>query len=402
MDLEFIQKLIEPADTKIVLLVLDGLGGVPMEPGGPTALEAARTPNLDSLAARAICGMHQAVAPGITPGSGPAHLALFGYDPITYEVGRGVLAALGIGFDLQAQDVAARGNFCTLDAEGRVTDRRAGRIPTEQNQALCALLRDEIALPGVECFIETVKEYRLLLVLRGEGLNWALDDTDPQEVGERPLEPRPLAPEARRTAELVGQFLNQARDILSEHHPANGILLRGFSKRPAWPQVGEVYGLRAAAIAAYPMYRGAAQLVGMQPLATGSTFPEELDTIETHWGDFDFFFAHVKPIDSAGEDGDFKRKVALIEETDAHIPRILALEPDVLIVTGDHSTPAALEQHSWHPVPALLWSRHCRADRVQEFGESACLAGGLGPRFPATDLLPLALANAGRLEKFGA
>jgi 2,3-bisphosphoglycerate-independent phosphoglycerate mutase len=257
-------------------------------------------------------------------------------------------------------------------------------------------------LPGAECFVEMVKEYRLLLVLRGEDLGGAVGDTDPQEVGERPLEPKALSPEAKRTAELVRQFLERAREILSDHDPANGVLLRGFSKRPVWPQVGDVYGLKAAAIAAYPMYRGVAQLVGMQVLETGAMVGEELATLEKHWNEFDFFFVHVKPIDSAGEDGEFERKVALIEEVDALIPRILGLGPDVVIVTGDHSTPSALKYHSWHPVPVLVWSRYCRADEVNVFGERTCMGGGLGPRIPATDLMPLALANAGRLRKFGA
>jgi 2,3-bisphosphoglycerate-independent phosphoglycerate mutase len=401
MDLDFIQRLIKPGETKIVLLVLDGIGGLPQEPRGLTELETAHTPNLDDLAARGICGLQQPVGPGITPGSGPGHLALFGYDPIKYQVGRGVLSALGIDFKLTPQDVAARGNFGTVDERGRVADRRAGRIPTEKNKELCALLR-EIELPDVELFIETVKEYRLLLVLRGEGLSGKVTDTDPQEIGEKPLEPKPLSPEAEETARLVREFLGQARELLADHHPANMVLLRGFSKRPHWPQVEDAFGLRTAAIAAYPMYRGVAQLVGMHVLETGDQVKEEFDLLEDRWNDFDFFFLHVKRIDSAGEDGDFDRKVALIEEVDAQVPRLLELEPDVLIVTGDHSTPSLLKYHSWHPVPVILWSRHCRADEVDQFGERACMAGGLGPRIPAVDLMPLALANALRLEKFGA
>jgi 2,3-bisphosphoglycerate-independent phosphoglycerate mutase len=394
--------LVEPAGAKIVLLVMDGLGGLPAKRGGLTELEAASTPNLDDLAARSICGLHQPVAPGITPGSGPSHLALFGYDPVEYQVGRGVLSALGIGFDLQSGDVAARGNFCTLDRGGLIVDRRAGRISTEKNQELCALLRSGIDLPGVEFFVETVKEYRLLLVLRGQGLGDKVADTDPQRVGVQPLAPEPLSSEAAKTASLVEEFLAQGREILKDRQPANGILLRGLSSRPDWPPVGYIYGLRAAAIAAYPMYRGVAQLVGMQVLETGPTVEEELDTLERYWNDFDFFFVHVKPVDSAGEDGDFDRKVGLIEETDALIPRILRLRPDVMIVTGDHSTPSAIKYHSWHPVPVLLWSGCCRADGVEVFGERACMTGGLGPRMPATDLMPLALANAGWLKKFGA
>lgn len=401
MDFEIIRELVEPADTKIVLMVLDGLGGLPSERGGATELEAAETPVLDRLATDGICGLHQPVAPGITPGSGPSHLALFGYDPLRYDVGRGVLSALGIDFDLKRNDVAARGNFCTLDDQGRVVDRRAGRIPTEMNRDLCERLR-EIELPGVELFVETVKEYRLLLVLRGEGLSGELADTDPQETGEQPLHPEPLSAEAEKTAGLVTEFLDQARRILTDHHPANMVLLRGFSKPPEWPSFEQVFGLRAAAIAAYPMYRGVAKLVGMDVLAGGPSVEEELQTLETHWDDYDYFFLHVKPTDSAGEDGDFGRKVQLIEEVDAQIPRLLKLEPDVLVVTGDHSTPSLLKYHSWHPVPVLLWSKYCRADSVNRFGERACMGGGLGPRIPAVDLMPLAMANALRLQKFGA
>jgi 2,3-bisphosphoglycerate-independent phosphoglycerate mutase len=401
MKLDFVKELIEPAETKIVLLVMDGLGGVPQEAGGPTELEAAKTPNLDSLAAQSICGLHQPVAPGITPGSGPSHLALFGYDPIEYQVGRGVLSALGIDFDLTFQDVAARGNFCTLDEDGRVADRRAGRISTEKNRQLCELLR-EIELLGVEIFVKPVKEYRFLLVLRGTGLSGDVSDTDPQDVGEEPVQPEAGAREAEATARLVRQFLDQAQEILADHHPANMVLLRGFSKRPSWPSMETVFGLRSAAIAAYPMYRGVAKLVGMQILDTGENVEEEFDVLEDHWDDFDFFFLHVKRIDSAGEDGDFERKVRLIEEADKLVPRMMALEPDVIIVTGDHSTPSLLRYHSWHPVPVLLHSKYCRPDGVAEFGERACLAGGLGPRIPASNLMPLALANARRLQKFGA
>jgi 2,3-bisphosphoglycerate-independent phosphoglycerate mutase len=393
--------LIEPGNTKIVLLVLDGLGGLSLEPNGQTELEAAHTPNLDELAARGICGLHQPVGPGITPGSGPSHLALFGYDPVEYQVGRGVLAALGIGFDLVPQDVAARGNFCTLDQDGKVVDRRAGRIPTERNEELCALLR-QIDLPGVEVFVETVKEYRLLLVLRGNGLGQEVEDTDPQKVGVRPLVPKAGSVEAEETTRLVRLFLDRAREILADQYPANMVLLRGFSRRPRWPSFEEVFGPRAAAIASYPMYRGVAQLVGMQVLETGPTLDDRLDVLRGHWEDHDFFFLHVKRIDSAGEDGDFERKVKLVEEVDEVLPDLMSLGPDVLLVTGDHSTPAILKHHSWHPVPVLLWSKHCRPDSVERFGERACMGGGLGPRIPATDLMPLALANALRLRKFGA
>lgn len=401
MDLDFIRELVKPAETKIVFFVMDGLGGLPKEPGGQTELEAAHSPNLDALAARGICGLHQPIAPGITPGSGPAHLALFGYDPIRYQIGRGVLEALGIDFDLTPQDVAARGNFCTINEQGEVVDRRAGRISTEKNKKLCELLR-RIELPGVEIFVKTVKEHRLLLALRGEGLSGEITDTDPQEVGKPPLEPKALSPQAEKTANLVSEFIRQGGEILAGHHPANMVLLRGFAKFPDWPSMQAAFGLNAAAIAAYPMYRGVGKLIGMQALQTGETVEEEFETLKKHWGDFDFFFFHVKGTDSAGEDGDFERKAAVIEKVDGLVPQLMDLNPDVVVVTGDHSTPAVLKYHSWDPVPVLLWSKYCRPDGVDRFGERACMQGGLGARFPAVDLIVLALANALRLEKFGA
>jgi 2,3-bisphosphoglycerate-independent phosphoglycerate mutase len=401
MDLDLIQSLVEKRDSKIVLLVLDGLGGLPMEVGGKTELEAADTPNLDRLARDGICGLQLPVGPGITPGSGPGHLGLFGYDPIRYQVGRGVLSALGIDFDLTPRDVAARGNFCTVDEAGRVVDRRAGRIPTERGAELCARLRG-IELDGAELFVEPVKEYRFLLVLRGNGLSGDVGETDPLEVGEMPLDPEPGSSEADATAQLVRQFVDQARQILSDNEPANMVLLRGFSQIPDWPKFGDVFGLRAAAIAAYPMYRGVARLVGMDLLDPGHSVEDEFSAVEDHWDEYDFFFLHVKRIDSAGEDGDFERKVSLIEKADALVPRLTDLGPDVLVVSGDHSTPSLLKYHSWHPVPVLLWSEHCRQDGVEKFGERACMAGGLGPRIPSVDLMPLAMANARRLEKYGA
>lgn len=401
MELNLIKRLAKKAQSRIVFLVMDGLGGLPMEPGGRTELESAKTPNLDAMAKEGICGLHEPIGPGITPGSGPAHLALFGYDPIKYQVGRGVLAAMGIDFDLQKGDVAARGNFCTVDKAGLVTDRRAGRISTDENQRLCKLLSG-IELSEADVFVQTVKEHRFLVVLRGDRLSGQIADTDPQETGSKPLAARALADEAHKTVELVAEFTAKAQQLLADRRPANMILLRGFSQRPAWPTMTDAFALKAAAIATYPMYRGLAKLIGMQALNTGSTLADEFDTLKQQWAHFDFFYLHVKAIDSAGEDGDFDRKVSHIEKTDAQIPQLLELKPDVIVVTGDHSTPAAMEFHSWHPVPVLLWSRQCRADNVESFGERACVTGSLGPSIPAVNLMPLALANAGRLEKFGA
>ncbi|MFO8078495.1 MAG: 2,3-bisphosphoglycerate-independent phosphoglycerate mutase [Thermoplasmatota archaeon] len=401
MDFDVLQPLIKKNDSKIVFLIMDGIGGLPNEENN-TELEAAYTPHLDKLAEESICGLQTPVATGITPGSGPGHLGVFGFDPIQFQVGRGVLAANGIGFDLQHGDVAARGNFCTVDEQGNVTDRRAGRISTEKNQQLCALLRDNVSIPGVEVFIETVKEHRLLLVLRGKNLSGKIKDTDPQETGVPPLSPKTTDKDADHTVDLIDEFLSQAQSILKEKHPANMVLLRGFSERPKWPVMQECFGLKSAAIAAYPMYRGLAKLIGMDVIETGQSIEDELQTLEAHWDDYDFFYLHVKKTDSYGEDGNFESKKEVIEEVDRLIPRLRKLQPDVIVVTGDHSTPSKLAFHSWHPVPVLLWSEVCRKDEVSLFGERACLKGGLGPRFPAVDLMVLALANAKRLEKFGA
>jgi len=399
-NLELMRELAIEAKTKILLIVLDGLGGLPMSPDGPTELEAAHTPNLDDLAKRAICGMSTPIAPGISPGSGPGHLALFGYDPLKYEIGRGVLEALGIGFDLQPEDIAARGNFCTLDAQGLITDRRAGRIPTEVGARLCEKLR-QIRLPEVVTFVEPVQEYRFLLVLRGEGLSDGLTETDPQQLGKPPLPVKPLRPEAARTADLLNQWMAEARKLLADEYPANGCNLRGIAKDPGLPKMPEVYKLRCGAIATYPMYRGVARLAGMDVLKTGETIEDEVETLKQHWADYDFFFFHVKKTDSRGEDGDFDAKVKVIEHFDELLPDILALGPDVVIVTGDHSTPAALKSHSWHELPVLLWARNIRPDSVARFGERPCMAGGLG-HIHHIDLMPLAMAHAGRLTKFGA
>ncbi len=399
--LSLLQSLAIPNTTKILLLVLDGLGGLPIEEGGPTELEAAQTPNLDALAARGICGMSTAIAPGITPGSGPGHMGLFGYDPLAYEIGRGVLEALGIGFDLQHNDVAARGNFCTVDPQtGFITDRRAGRIPTEVCVRLVEKLR-VIQLPEVQLFVEPVQDYRFVLVLRGDDLSDGLTETDPQQTGVPPLPVEPTRPEAARTAELFNRWLAQARRLLADEHPANSCNLRGLAKNPGLPSMDELYKLRCGAIATYPMYRGIARLAGMEVLPTGTTIADEVATLRAHWEAYDFVFFHVKKTDSAGEDGDFGRKAHVIEELDQLLPEILSLDPDVVVVTGDHSTPSLWKAHSWHELPVLLWSRYCRPDVVTRFGERACMAGGLG-HIRHVDLIPLALAHAGRLTKFGA
>jgi len=400
-DFELMRDLTMQTESKIVLLVMDGLGGLPKAAGGPTELEAARTPNLDKLAAESMLGLSIPIGHGITPGSGPGHLALFGYDPVKYLIGRGVLEACGIGFPLTADDVAARGNFCTVDKDMLITDRRAGRIPTEKCAELVKKLR-AITLPGVEVFVEPVQDYRFVLVLRGKGLSAHLNETDPQKTGQPPLKVEAQSNDAGQTADLANRWISAARDILKTEQPANMVTLRGWAKEPGLPRFAEVYKLKALALAVYPMYKGLASLVGMDVRQELHSLDEQLAALKDGWGTHDFFFVHYKYTDSRGEDGDFEGKAAEIEKVDAAIPRFLDLKPDVLVVTGDHSTPAVWKSHSWHPVPILLYAQGLgRRNGVQGFGETECLQGALG-QFPAAELMPLALAYAGRMSKYGA
>lgn len=395
-----IRQLAVTSPGRIVLVVMDGLGGLPDPGTGRTELETARTPNLDRLAREGLCGLSEPLGPGLTPGSGPGHLGLFGYDPFSFVIGRGVLEALGIDFPLEKGDVAARGNFCTVDGKGLITDRRAGRISTEVCRRLCREL-GRITLPGVKALVAAVEGHRFLLVLRGAGLDPALADSDPQQVGAPPKEVAALSEPAGPTAALVNQWLGQAREVLAGHHPANMVVLRGFSQLPHLPSMQESFKLDPVAIAAYPMYRGLARLVGMKVVSCDRELEDEFAALERCYAEHDFLFLHVKKTDTAGEDGDFPRKVKAIEEVDGLMPRVMGLRPDVIVVTGDHSTPALMKAHSWHPVPFLLHSPLCRPDDATEFSERACARGGMG-RFPALDIMPLALAHAQKLAKYGA
>ncbi|HEX3036330.1 MAG TPA: 2,3-bisphosphoglycerate-independent phosphoglycerate mutase [Thermodesulfobacteriota bacterium] len=405
---EIIREILEQGDSKIVLCVLDGLGGLPVN--GKTELEAASTPNLDKLAKDGACGLHVPVALGITPGSGASHLGLFGYDPLKYEIGRGVLEALGLGIDLSPNDVAIRGNFATVKYEGGkpvVVDRRAGRIPTEENKRIVAKIREKIqSVDGVKVSITSGMEHRLVLLLTfpqvlPDGAD-DISDTDPQKEGKSPLKPLPRRKEAEQVAAAIDRFVNLAAETIRDEPVANFILLRGVSLYPKLPQFSQVYGVNAAAIASYPMYRGVAKLVGMEVLEVAdTTIRSEVDTLKRGFPEFDFFYLHVKKTDSYGEDGNFDGKVKVIEEFDRFIPEILELKPDVLVVTGDHSTPAAMKSHSWHPVPVLLYSSYARGAGISGFSEKECLKGELGT-FLAKDAMTFMLAHARRLQKFGA
>jgi 2,3-bisphosphoglycerate-independent phosphoglycerate mutase len=402
MNTELIDRLATAGTTKIVFLVMDGLGGLPAPGGTETELEAARTPHLDALARGGVCGLLDPVGYGITPGSGPAHFALFGYDPVRNNIGRGILEGAGIDYPMTEQDLLIRVNFATTDKDGLVTDRRAGRIDNDTNRRVCAKLQGGVRLQSkVPFFFEPVKEHRALLVLRHESLRDEIEETDPQRTGKPPLPPRATAPEAAGTEAVLTELVAEARRVLQDEERANAILLRGYAKYRKFPGLAERFKLNPLAIAAYPMYRGIARLLGMNVHPPTETIAEEFEALRASFDRHDFFFVHVKPTDSRGEDGNFDAKVKVIEEVDALLPRVLELKPDVLVVTGDHSTPATLSGHSWHPVPVLLAAKTCRPDRVERFGERDCIQGGLG-RLPMVNLMALALAHAGRLEKFGA
>ena len=400
IEFEHIKKLSRTSSSKIVLLVIDGVGGLPHAKTGKTELESAKKPNLNRIARDSLCGLTDPVSPGITPGSAPGHLAIFGYDPVKYNIGRGVVEALGIDWDLKPDEIAARGNFCTVDDKGIIIDRRARRIPTAKNTELCRAL-NKIAINGAEISMLPVKEHRFVLILQGKALSPDLADSDPQQAGLAPKKIEALSPQAQRTAEIANEFVSQTRNLLRVEVSANMVLLRGFSRRPDIPLIPEIYKLKPAAIATYPMYRGLAKLAGMQVLPGGETITAQLNSLHFYYADHDFFFVHFKTTDARGEDGDFRAKVQAIEELDNALPNLLNLDPEVLIITGDHSTPAPLAAHSWHPVPFMLRSKWCRPDNVTEFSERACLAGGMG-RFPAMEIMSLAMANALKLDKFGA
>ena len=399
IDVEAIRDCYVTTPSKIVMLVVDGLGGLPHPDTRLSELETASMPNLDRLARESACGLTMPVMPGVTPGSGPGHLALFGYDPLKYLIGRGALEALGIEVDLREGDVSARGNFCTVDAQGHLVDRRAGRVPSDVTIPLCQEL-DKIDVDGVELHVYPVEGYRFVLHIRGDGLSDRVSETDPQRIGVAPLEATPLDPAAEKAASAVREFVVRAREILVEEERANMVLLRGFSTLPHLPSMGDVYGLNPAAIAAYPMYRGLASIAGMQVIPTGRNFSDELDTLQQHYDAHDFFYIHYKPADAAGEDGNFEAKVKALEELDAQVPRLKELDPDVLMVAGDHSTPAILAAHSWHPVPFLVHSQWTLGEGVDAFSERAFATGSLG-RLPATQVMLQGLAHAGKVSKYG-
>jgi 2,3-bisphosphoglycerate-independent phosphoglycerate mutase len=400
---KILKGLVQKNSTKIVLVVLDGLGGLPVN--GKTELESAHTPHLDAIARDAACGLHVPVAYGITPGSGPGHFSLFGYHPVEFQIGRGILEALGLGMEVKKTDICLRCNYATME-NGLIKDRRAGRIPTEQSGKITEKLQSSVRkIDDAEIFFAPGMEHRFAVIFRfpeplSPGAD-AVNDTDPQKEGKAPLRPVASSPAAERVAKVAEKFVTLVSSVLKEENRANFVLLRGFSVMPHIPSFDEVYGLNAVAIANYPMYGGLAKLVGMETPHVPGGVQEEIDFLKSNYASHDFFFLHVKKVDSYGEDGNFDGKCARIEEFDTLLPQILALGPDVLIITGDHSTPALLKGHSWHPVPVLVKSPYVLGGLCAGFSERECTKGELGI-FPTVNLMPLALANAGRLKKFGA
>jgi len=399
IDFPHITEICQSTTSKVLMLVADGLGGAPHPENGRSELEVARTPNLDSLASRSACGLTTPVLPGITPGSGPGHLSLFGYDPVKYLIGRGVLEALGIDVDMQDGDVAARGNFCTVDRQGRLVDRRAGRISSRESIPLCEQL-DQIEVPGLEVRVFPVQDYRFVALFRGQGLGENVTETDPQMLEVPPRRVEALDSQGESTAAAANSLIEGAREVLGDREAANMVLLRGFSQLPRLPNFAQTYRLNPAAIAAYPMYRGLAQVAGMTVIPTGSTFQEEIETLARHFQEHDFFYLHYKPADAAGEDGDFDAKVQALEKLDEFIPSLLDMKFDALIIAGDHATPSIMAGHGWQPVPLLIHSRLTLGEGVEAFNERACANGSLG-RIPATQVMLLSLAHAGKLVKFG-
>jgi 2,3-bisphosphoglycerate-independent phosphoglycerate mutase len=391
---------------KLALLVLDGLGDIATaEQGNLTPLEAAFTPHLDALARSSAQGRMIPVAPGITPGSGPGHLGLFGYDPLEFQVGRGVIEALGLGVELKPGDVCARANFASLDSKGIVTDRRAGRIPTETCVKLCAMLASKVKKIGdTQVIIKPGKEHRFVVVFRGKGLEGPLTDADPNREGfpVPTVKPRdPKSARQKKMAKLIAAFYKNALPVIAKEKPANGFLMRGIAHQPDIPLFEQRYRLKPACLAVYPMYKGLAQLVGMKKIEGPQTIAEQFERYLTEYDNFDFFFIHYKYTDKAGEDGNFAAKRKAIEEFDAALPIFLKKKPDVIAITGDHSTPCAVKGHSWHPQPVLLHSAISGWDKLDRLSETGANCGSLGV-FEAKFLIRHMQANAKMFDKFGA
>ncbi len=398
-----VENLVQCNDKNIVLLVMDGVGDIPNKKfGHVTPLEYAITSNMDRLVKESVLGRHIPVLPGITPGSGPGHLGIFGYDPIEHEIGRGILEAAGMDMDINEGDIAARCNFASADENGIITDRRAGRISTEKCKEICLVLKENIKeIDGISVTIEAGIQHRFVVIFKGEGLSEKITDSDPLVGGKEPLTIKPLSGEAEFTADVVNKFFSEVIKIIKDLEPANSILMRGFSEKPKIPKMQDRFKLKPVCIAHYPMYRGLSRLVGMDVLDSGVKPEDAFNIYKNNIENYDYSFIHIKYTDTYGEDGNFEEKVKTIEAVDKALPILLEKKPDVLCITGDHSTPVPMKSHSWHPVPVLISSALCGVDEGSRFTEKECIKGGLG-MFQSKYLINYLLANALKLAKYGA
>lgn len=398
---ELFEKISIKNQNKMIMIILDGLGGLPVK--GKTELESAKTPNLDDLASNSELGLTHPISIGVTPGSGPAHLSLFGYDPLKYTIGRGILEALGVDVKVGAKDFAIRGNFAT-QKNNIIIDRRAGRITNEKNREIISYLKKRIKkIDDIKISLFSGEEHRFVLRLSGNDLSENVTDADPEEIGKPMLYSMAKSKKAEKTAKILNKFIDRLTKELKDFYPVNTCLLRGIAKYPDIPHMSKLFKLKPAAIAVYPMYKGLAQLVGMEILETQKSIKDEINTLEKNYNNYNFFFIHVKKTDSYGEDGDFEKKIKIIEEFDALLPQILKLNPDTLVITGDHSTPSILKSHSWHPNPFLIKAKYQRknSETATKFSETSCAKGILG-QFNSTDILPLMMANSMKFRKYGA
>ncbi len=398
---------------KIVFIVFDGLADRPIkELGNKTPLEVANKPNLDELAKRGVNGLLDIISPGKRIGSDVAHLSILGYDPYKYYTGRGPLEASGIGLELDSNDVAFRANFATVSEDFTVIDRRAGRIKEGTKELEKAINEIDI---GVDFIFKASVAHRGALVLKGKGLSDKVSDTDPHEVGVKVMEAKPLenTKEAKRTAEIINEFTKKVHEVLNNHRvnverakrglpKANIVLLRGAGRTPKLEPFEKRYGIKGACIAKTAIIKGIARLLGMEVIDSKEDFLERGKQIFEALNRNDFVLLNIKEPDEAGHDGNYEKKIKIIEEADKMIGMFLDyVEENYLVVLSDHTTPVSFRDHTGDEVPVLIAGPEVRSDDVTTFSERSVYKGYLN-RIRALDLMTYMLNLTNRLEKYGA